>query len=112
MSIDELGFKKIPQGSHQDFFEVIRLRYEQRSMMVTANKNFEDWSVLFEDAVLASPIIDKLVHHASIIRITGPSYRVKDLVDNIDLPDTNKLPQKVEKPRNGTRVKNYTRNED
>jgi len=86
--IDELGFKKIPHGSQEDFFEIIRLRYEQGSMIVTTNRNFEDWATLFGDAVLASAIIDRLVHHASIIRITGTSYRVRNLVEMIPQEET------------------------
>jgi len=78
--IDELGFKRIPPGGQEDFFEVIRLRYEQGSLVVTTNRNFEDWAALFGDAILASAIIDRLVHHASIVKITGSSYRIKDLL--------------------------------
>jgi len=86
MIIDELGFKKIPQGSHEDFFEVIRLCYEQGSMMVTTNRNFEDWATLFGDAVLASAIIYRLVHHASIIRITRSKLSCKGLSGKYSIP--------------------------
>lgn len=76
--IDELGFRKISQNNVDEFFEIIRLRYERGSIIITTNRNFEDWSQIFGDAVLASAIIDRLVHHAYVIKITGPSYRVKD----------------------------------
>jgi len=76
--IDELGFKKISQNNVDEFFEIIRTRYEKGSIIITTNRSFEDWGQIFGDAVLASAIIDRLVHHAYVIKITGPSYRVKD----------------------------------
>ena len=78
--IDEIGFKKMPLAGLDDFFEVIRCRYEQGSVIITTNRNFEDWGTLLGDAVMASAIIDRLIHHATVIRITGNSYRVKGLL--------------------------------
>lgn len=78
--IDEIGFKKLPTAGLDDFFEVIRSRYEQGSIILTTNRNFEDWGALLGDTVMASAIIDRLVHHATVIRITGNSYRVKSLL--------------------------------
>jgi DNA replication protein DnaC len=77
--IDEVGFKKFPQSGIDDFFEIIRLRYEAGSIILTTNRSFEDWGVLFGDMVMASAIIDRIVHHAQIIKITGESYRIKGL---------------------------------
>ena len=76
--IDEIGFKKIPQNGLDDFFEIIRKRYESSSIIITTNRNFEDWGKIFGDQVLASAIIDRLVHHAHIIKIKGESYRIKN----------------------------------
>jgi len=76
--LDEVGFKKFPQNGIDDFFEVIRLRYESGSIILTTNRNFEDWEQLFGDKVMASAIIDRLVHHAFIVKIKGESYRVKN----------------------------------
>jgi len=76
--LDEVGFKKFPQNGIDDFFEVIRQRYESGSIILTTNRKFEDWEQLFGDKVMASAIIDRLVHHAYIIKITGDSYRVKN----------------------------------
>lgn len=74
--IDELGFKSIsPQGT-DDFFDIIRQRYEQRSTIVTTNRDFQGWEVLLGDPVIASAIIDRLVHHGHIIKILGESYRL------------------------------------
>ena len=79
--IDEIGFKKIPQNSVDEFFEVIRRRYEYGSIIITTNRPFEEWANIFGDAVLASAIVDRLVHHSCIIKITGKSYRMKGLTN-------------------------------
>ena len=79
--LDELGFRKIPANGLDDFFEIIRRRYENGSMIITSNRSFEDWAGIFGDAVLASAIVDRIVHHATIIKITGNSYRVKDYIN-------------------------------
>jgi DNA replication protein DnaC len=76
--LDEVGFKRFPQNGIDDFFEVIRQRYESGSTIVTTNRNFEDWGQLFGDKVMASAIIDRLVYHAFIIKIKGESYRIKN----------------------------------
>jgi DNA replication protein DnaC len=75
--LDELGFKKLPNYSADDFFEVIAKRYEQGSTIITTNKSFEHWGDIFEDNILADAIKDRVVHHAIIFKINGPSYRAK-----------------------------------
>lgn len=75
--IDELGFKSFPAQGTDDFFEVIRLRYEQKSTVITTNRDFQGWEALLGDAVMASAIIDRLVHHGHIIKILGESFRLK-----------------------------------
>ena len=76
--LDELGFKKLPIDSIDGFFEVIRKRYEKGSIIITTNRNFEDWGNVFGDYVMASAIIDRIVHHAIIIKINGESFRIKN----------------------------------
>lgn len=78
--LDELGFRKMPPQALDDFFELIRARYEHKSTIFTSNRNFEHWGDIFGDKILAGAIIDRIVHHAHIIRITGDSYRVKDFL--------------------------------
>lgn len=76
--LDELGFKKLPNYSVDDFFEVIARRYEKGSIVITTNKLFENWGEIFDDEVLAGAIRDRVVHHATICKITnGISYRTK-----------------------------------
>ena len=77
--LDELGFKKLPNYSADDFFEIISKRYEQGSIIITTNKSFEQWSDIFADAILASAILDRIVHYSDIIKINGPSYRAKNI---------------------------------
>jgi len=77
--IDEVGFKKIALNHVDEFFEIIRQRYENKSIIITTNRPFEEWGNIFGDVVLASAIIDRLVHHAYIFKITGESYRIKNL---------------------------------
>jgi len=78
--LDEIGFQRIDTENVNDFFEIVRRRYEHGSMILTTNRNFEDWGEVFGDPVLASAIIDRILHHAAVIRITGNSYRVKDYI--------------------------------
>lgn len=86
--IDELGFKKVPASGLDDFFEIIRQRYEKNSIIITSNRNFEDWGLILGDAVMASAIIDRIIHHASVIKITGSSYRVKNYLSTDGLNQT------------------------
>jgi len=77
--IDELGFKKLPGYSADDFFEIISKRYEKASVIITTNKTFEQWGDIFADNILASAILDRIVHYSEIIKINGQSYRAKNL---------------------------------
>lgn len=81
--IDEVGFKKFPQNGSDDFFEVIRSRYETGSLIITTNRNFEEWGQLFGDRVMASAIIDRIIHHAVLLKIPGDSYRVRNAQINL-----------------------------
>lgn len=77
--LDELGFKRLPNYSADDFFEIISKRYERGSVIITTNKSFEDWGDIFADNILASAILDRVVHYSTIIKINGASYRAKDV---------------------------------
>ncbi len=61
-------------------FQMVSRRYEKGSIIVTSNKSFGEWGQVFGDAVLASAILDRLLHHCEVISINGPSYRLKDHV--------------------------------
>lgn len=77
--LDELGFKKIPSYSADDFFEVISRRYEKGSLIITTNKPFEQWGEIFADNILTGAILDRIVHHSEIFKINGLSYRSKNI---------------------------------
>jgi len=77
--MDELGFKKLPAYSADDFFEIISKRYEKGSVIITTNKSFENWGDIFQDHTLASAILDRIVHYSTIVKINGPSYRAKTI---------------------------------
>ena len=77
--LDELGFKKLPGYSADDFFEIISKRYEKGSIIITTNKSFENWGEIFSDHTLASAILDRIVHYSTIFKINGSSYRAKDI---------------------------------
>lgn len=79
--LDELGFKKIPDYSADDFFDIISKRYEEGSLIITTNKPIDQWGEIFSDNILASAISDRIVHHSVIIRVSGPSFRTKDMED-------------------------------
>lgn len=77
--LDELGFKKLPNYSADDFFEIKSIRYEKGSIIITTNKTFEQRGDIFADNILASAILYRIVHHSNIIKINGQSYRSKNL---------------------------------
>lgn len=79
--LDELGFRKLPDHSANDFFEVISRRYEKGSCIITTNKPFEQWSDIFSDQILTGAILDRVVHHSVICKISGPSYRAKNIAE-------------------------------
>ena len=76
--IDDMGIKQLPKRSGEYLFEIIMRRYETRSTVMTSNRPLEDWGKLLGDVPSATAILDRFLHHAEIISITGRSYRLKD----------------------------------
>ena len=76
--IDDMGIKPLPRRSGEYFFEVIMRRYEVKSTIMTSNRPLEEWGKLIGDVPAATAILDRFLHHAEIITITGRSYRLKD----------------------------------
>jgi DNA replication protein DnaC len=76
--IDELGYLPIDKKGADSIFQVISKRYESGSIIITSNLAFKEWGKIFADNTIASAIVDRLVHHAEIIKIEGESYRLKD----------------------------------
>lgn len=76
--LDELGFKKLSENIVDLFYEIIAKRYETGSVIITSNKSFDDWGSIFHDRVLATAILDRIVHHCHLILIKGDSFRMKE----------------------------------
>lgn len=76
--LDELGFTPLDRLLADAFYRIVASRYERSSTIITSNKGFESWADDFPDAVIASAVLDRLVHHAHLIPIVGESYRMKD----------------------------------
>jgi DNA replication protein DnaC len=76
--IDEVGYTKLSQEQARHFFELVTARYEHGSIILTSNTSFAGWGNLLGDEVLATALLDRLLHHAEILPINGRSYRMKE----------------------------------
>lgn len=81
--IDEIGYLPVDKQGANLFFQLIAKRYEKNSTIITTNQPFSKWGEVFSDVTLANAILDRLLHHSHILKITGPSYRLKDVYDEI-----------------------------
>ena len=75
--IDDMGMKQLPKHSGEYLFEIIMRRYETRSTVMTSNRPLEDWGKLLGDVPSATAILDRFLHHADVVQITGKSYRLR-----------------------------------
>jgi DNA replication protein DnaC len=73
--IDDLGLRPLAGDEPIDLYDVIRRRYERGSTIITSNRHLAEWAPLFNDDLLAGAAMDRLLHHAHVIEITGDSYR-------------------------------------
>jgi DNA replication protein DnaC len=76
--LDEIGYLPLSREEASLFFRLVVRRYERASLIVTSNKSFLDWGEVFNDGVLATAILDRLLHHATTLNIKGESYRLKE----------------------------------
>lgn len=76
--LDELGFTPLNKLVADHIFRIVSERYERGAIILTSNKPFELWGDMFADPILATAVLDRLVHHAHVIPIAGESYRTKD----------------------------------
>lgn len=76
--IDEVGYTKLSPEQARHFFELVTARYEHGSIILTSNTSFSQWGTLLGDEVLATALLDRLLHHAEVIAINGPSYRLRE----------------------------------
>jgi len=82
--IDEIGYLPVDRDGANLFFQLIAKRYEQNSTIVTTNQPFSKWGEVFSDNTLANAILDRLLHHSTVIKITGTSYRLKDKLEEME----------------------------
>jgi DNA replication protein DnaC len=76
--IDELGYLPFERRAAHLFFQLVNRRYEKGSLLVTTNQRVCDWGIVFGDEVLATAILDRLLHHSHTLLITGESYRLRE----------------------------------
>ena len=76
--VDEIGYLPLSRDEASLFFRLVVRRYERASLIVTSNKSFLDWGEVFNDHVLATAILDRLLHHATTLNVKGESYRLKE----------------------------------
>src|SRR5690625_2181569 len=82
--IDEIGYLPIDEEEAKLFFQLIDKRYEKKSTIFTTNSNFKSWAEIFQDPKIANAILDRILHHASVINIIGDSYRLKNHIQKDD----------------------------
>lgn len=75
--IDEVGYTRLSPSQAHALFELVTARYEHGSILLTSNTSFAEWGNLLGNEVLATALLDRLLHHADVIAINGPSYRMR-----------------------------------
>ena len=102
--IDEVGYLPLEKGGANLFFQLINARYERGAMILTSNRAFREWGEVFGDNVVAAALLDRLLHHAVVIKIEGNSYRLKEhaslMPDNLLQPEV-KPRRRRGRPRKG-----------
>lgn len=76
--IDEVGYLPLEKGGANLFFQLINARYERGAMILTSNRAFREWGEVFGDNVVAAALLDRLLHHAVVVKIEGNSYRLRE----------------------------------
>lgn len=79
--IDEIGYLPVDKNGANLLFQLITKRYERNSTIITSNQTFNKWGDIFDDNILANAILDRLIHHSTVINISGKSYRIKDHIE-------------------------------
>jgi IstB-like ATP binding protein len=79
--VDEIGYLPVIPGGGNLFFQLVNARYENGAMILTSNRGFAEWGEIFGDQVVATALLDRLLHHAVVIQIEGSSYRLREHAD-------------------------------
>ena len=76
--VDEIGYLPVIPGGGNLFFQLVNARYEKGAMILTSNRGFAEWGDIFGDSVVATALLDRLLHHAVVPQIEGSSYRLRE----------------------------------
>jgi DNA replication protein DnaC len=76
--VDEIGYLPVIPGGGNLFFQLVNARYEKGAMILTSNRGFAEWGDIFADSVVATALLDRLLHHAVVVQIEGSSYRLRE----------------------------------
>jgi DNA replication protein DnaC len=79
--VDEIGYLPVVPGGGNLFFQLVNARYERCAMILTSNRGFAEWGEVFGDPVVATALLDRLLHHAIVVQIEGASYRLRQHAD-------------------------------
>jgi len=79
--VDEIGYLPVVPGGGNLFFQLVNARYERGAMILTSNRGFAEWGEVFGDPVVATALLDRLLHHAVVVQIEGASYRLRQHAD-------------------------------
>lgn len=91
--IDEIGYLPVDKQGANLLFQLIAKRYEKRSTIITTNMTFNKWGEVFSDNTLANAILDRLLHHSTIVNIKGSSYRIKGKLEALE--ESSRAPSRV-----------------
>jgi len=81
--VDEIGYLPLGSGGGNLFFQLVNACYERGAMILTSNRGFAEWGEVFGDPVVATALLDRLLHHAVVVQIEGASYRLRHHADLI-----------------------------
>jgi DNA replication protein DnaC len=101
--IDEIGYVTLGAAAGNLFFQLVNARYERGAMILTSNRGFAEWGQVFGDPVIATALLDRLLHHAVVVHIEGSSYRMRqhaDLLPPVTPPSSHpgRLPKRRGRP--------------
>jgi DNA replication protein DnaC len=82
--IDELGYLPMAGEAAAHLFQVISRRYQHGSIALTTNRGITEWGEIFDDTTVAAAMLDRLLHHATVLQISGQSYRMRRYQERLD----------------------------
>jgi DNA replication protein DnaC len=108
--VDEIGYLPVTPGGGNLFFQLVNARYEKGAMILTSNRGFAEWGDIFGSPVVATALLDHLLHHAVVVQIEGSSYRMREhaalLPENIRANPAANSPQAKRRGRPPTKQPN------